>query len=96
MKRKLFVSLCLIAVCIFTLASCGKVPEYKTEHKSGTYMVSTFSDLERLAFNKKVSPEDVAKIIPDFCIYEFYTGYEAYAIMDASKLCENNEIQEVE
>lgn len=93
MKKNLTV-ISLILICVITLSSCG-VKEYKTVHNSGTYIMNNFEDLERLAFKKRASPEDVARVIPDFCICgPFSDEYRAYATIDASGLCRDNGLEE--
>ena len=56
----------LITSVIFLFTGCGSVKQYNTQHDSGTYEISNFSDI---LFEGKSSPETVAKKIPDFCIY---------------------------
>ncbi|MBR1432529.1 hypothetical protein [Ruminococcus sp.] len=86
MKKNVLVCILLAVFCVFSLSSCGKieVKEFETEHKSGTYVVNNFKDFERLFFKEDAAPEDVARVIPDFCIYESGKDYSAIATVDMS------------
>ena len=86
MKKNVLVCILLAVFCVFSLSSCGKieVKEYKTQHDSGTYVINNFGDFERLFFTDKATPEEIARVIPDFCIYESVKGYRATATVDMS------------
>ena len=85
MKKKLFIIPIILCWAVLLLSSCDvEVKEYKTYHESGTINVNNFDDLERLAFRYRASLQDVARAIPDFCIYQNNEDYKASARVDMS------------
>ena len=69
-RKYAFILSVLMILSVFMLSSCGKVKEYKTAHDSGKITINSYEDLEKLMFAKGTLPEDIAKVIPDFCIYD--------------------------
>ncbi len=59
---------------VFMLSSCGTVPEYKTKHESGTFKIHNAADFDKLAFKSRTSPSEIARLFPDFCIYDNKDG----------------------
>ena len=82
-KKVILTTVLLIAFTVFTLSSCS-VPEYKTQHNSGTYKIESLSDIEKLAFTYNSSPEAIAAVFDNFCIYEYSDSYRATVPLDIS------------
>ncbi len=76
--------------------SCGKITEYETKHDCGTYTISTFEDINALAFEEHTPMKKVAKLFDDFCYYKGENSsdmaYVAYVPADMSQFFESEVI----